>query len=77
MISPIFADVDTSDSGAIYYRVLNISEETSDLNQIISSTFSTSNFQLTQVFVATFEEVPEFDGSSDVVSDPQLILSNI
>ena len=69
MISPLFDDVNIANSGRIYYRVLNTSEETSNLKQIISSTFSTPSFQLTQVFVATYEEVPEFRAPSIVVSD--------
>ena len=76
MISPLFDDVNIEVGGRIYYCVLSTCEETSNLNQIISSTFSTPSFQLTQVFVTTFEEVPAVCGSSDVVSDLQFISSN-
>ena len=60
MIAPYWADSDIGLSGNVSYRILNASDPTSNLQQIILSKFAIPDFECRQVFVATYHQVPPF-----------------
>ena len=76
IIAPYWADAITRSSGNIYYRTFNTSEQSLELQQIISSYFNISKLESMQVFVATYDEVPEYKSpicrcsDSSIVSNP-------
>ena len=62
LIAPFGSDTDITRFGNIFYRTLNASEHPSNLQEIISDAFSISNFELRQVFVATYDQVAPYSG---------------
>ena len=58
----------------VQLEMYTTSEQIFNVQQIISSTFSPSNFQLTQVFVATYDQLPEAGGLPSIVSHPFFLL---
>ena len=73
-VNAYLTDADTSTTGNVYYRTLITSEQMFDVQRIISRTFYPLYFQVTQVFVATYDQVPEAGGDSSIVSHPICLL---
>ena len=66
-------DVDTARSGNVFYRIISRVGLTSNQEEIISYTFPSTNFELRQVIVATYDQVPQWRRSgtvSYIVSHP-------
>ncbi|XP_034249826.1 nidogen [Thrips palmi] len=76
VIAPFYANVDTSASGTVYFYE---SEEAADLQKAAVSvrrSFSSSTFQPTSVFVATWERVGYFSQGADKVNTFQVAVSS-
>ena len=79
IIAPYWNDADASNSGNIFYRIINTREQFVNIQEIVSSTFPSMNIQLLQAFVVTYDEVPQFmlSGSlSSIVSHPQFLVND-
>ena len=63
LIAPFADDINIKKYGNIFYRTLSASEQPANLQQIISYAFSLSDFELRQVFVATYDQVAPYTGS--------------
>ena len=59
LVCPFKTDISTTISGNIYYRILNISEQTTNLQHILSTSFDISDFQPNETIVVTYFEVPK------------------
>ena len=69
VIAPYWADIDIRRGGSISYRLTTVVEDYLNLQEIIRAAFTNaSNFEMTLLFVATYDQVAEFLGSSEVVS---------
>ena len=68
LIALFWHDFNPEIGGKIYYRQTNATNELNTVHQIFSSldTGELSDFSPTHLFIATWDQVPEFDGSMEV-----------
>ena len=68
VIAPFWVDIDIRRGGSISYRLTTVVEDYLNLQEIIRAAFTNaSNFEMRQLFVATYDQVPAFLGLSEVV----------
>ena len=70
MVAPYWADADTTNGGNIYYRESTDAVILSTINADIAGTYSSQlpSFTATWAYIATWDRVAAYGGSSSVVS---------
>ena len=73
VVAPFWADTDIRDEGSISFRLTTVVEDYLNLQEIIRITFTNaSNFEMSQLFVATYDQVQATSGSSEIVSEKKI-----
>ena len=69
VVAPYWADTDISTGGSTSFRLTTVVEDYLNLQEIILTAFTNaSNFEMRQLFVATYNQVAAYQGTSEVVS---------
>ena len=73
VVAPYWADTDISTGGSTSFRLTTVVEDYLNLQEIIRVAFTdSSNFEMRQLFVATYDQVPANGGFSEIVSEKNL-----
>ena len=65
VVAPFWADIYTPLGGSISFRLTTVVEDYLNLQEIIRAAFTNAgNFEMGQLFVATYDQVPAFYGLS-------------
>lgn len=68
VLAPFWNDVNTNRFGSIYYRQSTSGSELSKLQEIVTTTFNTTGFEIRELVVATYHQVAQFAGRDNEVS---------